>query len=294
MTISTRDLKVFRTVAAVGSVSGAAGELNCVQSNVTGRVRQLERQLQTPLFYRKARGMALAPGGRVLLDYADKVLRLLAEAEKAVRESGEQSGELKIGSMETTAAVRLPGVLAAYHEQLPEVDITLATGPTQDLVERVLAYELDGAFVGGVIRHPDLDCQAVFDEELVLVTEPACAGPDDIGKRVLLVFRQGCSYRARAEAWMRESGLLPVRLMEFGTAEAILGCVMAGMGVTLLPRAFVARPGHEGAVAIHSLPPKTARLPTSFVRRKDTLVTRAMTRLLELVREPRDGAAAAE
>ena len=288
--IITNDLRVFQTVAETGSMSRAAAALHCVQSNVTSRIQSLEAQLGTPLFYRKARGLSLAPGGRVLLDYAETVLRLLSEAEKAVTSSAganstEARGSLAIGAMETTAAVRLPSALAAFHARHPAVEIALTTGPTQPLVEQVLAYELDGAFVGGAVEHPALTQSAIFEEELVLVTEPGCAGPEEIGRRVLLVFREGCSYRARAETWAREAGLLPLRRMEFGTLDAILGCVGAGMGVTLLPRAVVERPAYGTALRCHALPDRLGRITTHFVRRRDTLVTTAMTRFLEIVEE---------
>ena len=283
--IKTNDLRVFQTVAETGSMSRAAEALHCVQSNVTSRIQSLEAQLGTPLFYRKPRGLSLAPGGRVLLDYAENVLRLLSEAEKAVADSAEARGSLAIGAMETTAAVRLPSARAAFHEQHPAVELSLTTGPTQALVEQVLAYELDGAFVGGTIEHPDLTQSEMFEEELVLVTEPTCTGPDDISRRVLLVFREGCSYLARTEAWAREAGQLPLRRMEFGTVEAILGCVGAGMGVTLLPRAVVERPAYGTALRCHDLPDRLGHITTHFVRRRDTLVTTAMTRFLEIARE---------
>jgi len=283
--IKTNDLRVFQTVAETGSMSRAAEALHCVQSNVTSRIQSLEAQLGTPLFYRKARGLSLAPSGRVLLDYAESVLRLLSEAEKAVTDNAEARGSLAIGAMETTAAVRLPRALAAFHDRHPAVEISLTTGPSQSLVEQVLAYELDGGFVGGAIEHPELTQSEMFEEELVLVTEPGCAGPEAIGRRVLLVFREGCSYRARSEQWAREAGLLPLRRMEFGTVEAILGCIGAGMGVTLLPRAVVERPAYGTALRCHELPPHLARITTYFVSRRDAVVTRAMTRFLDVVRE---------
>lgn len=291
--IKTNDLKVFATVAALGSVSGAAKALHCVQSNVTSRIRHLEADLGTTLFYRKARGMTLTPGGKVLQGYAEKVLRLLGEAEKAIKDSGENGGAIHIGSLETTAAVRLPPALAAYHRRFPEVDITLSPGTTKELVEGVLSYRLDGAFVGGTVRHADLTCEPIFDEELVLVTEPACRGPEALDKRVLLVFRQGCTYRTCAEQWARDSGLLPLRLMEFGTLDGMLGCVAAGMGATLLPRAVVQQRARDGALRIHQLPRQIAQVPTSFIRRRDTLMTGALARFLDVTRDPAGAIAAA-
>lgn len=283
MMLKTGDLEVFKAVAESGSLSGAAARLHCVQSNVTARIKGLEAQLGTALFYRKPRGISLTPGGRALMSYAETILRLLEEAEQAVSDLDGRGGSLRLGSMETTAAVRLPTPLARYHEAFPEVEIMLSTGTTEALVERTLAFEIDGAFVAGAIEHPDLVCEPIFVEELVLVTEPGCRRPEALKRRALLVFREGCTYRTWAEQWARASGLLPIRLMEFGTLDGILGCVGAGMGMTLLPRAVVERSGYRGRFAIHPLPAGSAVLPTCFIRRKDALMTGAMSGFLEMV-----------
>jgi DNA-binding transcriptional LysR family regulator len=79
-------------------------------------------------------------------------------------------GPLAIGSMETTAAVRLPSLLARFHRRFPAVQLTLRTGTTAALVASVLDGSLDGAFVAGPIDHADLSVALAFKEELVLVS----------------------------------------------------------------------------------------------------------------------------
>ena len=110
-------LDIFRTVAAEGSVTRAAERLQRVQSNVTTRVRQLEADLGTPLFLREGKRMALTPEGEVLRGYADRLLALAEEARQAVR-PGQPTGRLRLGSMESTAASRLPAPLAQLHRLL--------------------------------------------------------------------------------------------------------------------------------------------------------------------------------
>ncbi|RTL30314.1 MAG: LysR family transcriptional regulator, partial [Rhodocyclaceae bacterium] len=97
----------------------ASRKLNTVQSNVTGRIRRLEEELGTELFHRKGRGLELAPSGRVLLDYARRMLLLERETSAAVRQVGESAGELRIGAMETFAAVHLPRALKAVRARHP-------------------------------------------------------------------------------------------------------------------------------------------------------------------------------
>src|SRR3982751_6277360 len=106
------DLRVFEAVARLGGMSRAADELNTVQSNVTARVRRLEAELGTALFARHSRGVSLTAAGRRLLPYAGRVGQLLDEARRAALDDWRPRGPLHIGSLETTAAIRLSPLLA--------------------------------------------------------------------------------------------------------------------------------------------------------------------------------------
>ncbi|MBP2311435.1 LysR family transcriptional regulator [Azospirillum soli] len=278
-------LRVVKAVADTGSVSRAAETLNCVQSNVTARLKRLEEDLGVDLFRRLSRGMAPTPAGRVLADYADRVLRLVSQARDAVADAAGRGGRLSIGTMETTAAVRLPPILARFHADNPEVELTIVPGPTEHMLGEVLAGRVDGAFVSGPVEHPELVSQPVFDEELVLV-ESVAGITAESGRTTLLGFRRGCAYRARAETAMRESGRVPYRVLEFGSLEAILGCVGAGMGVTMLPRAVVEREPWRTMFITRPLPPDIARMPTRFVRRADAMETASLRAFLAAVAEP--------
>lgn len=281
-------LRTFAAVAASGSMNRAAEELHTVQSNVTRQVRQLEDELGTALFARHSRGVDLTDAGRRLLPYAHAVELALADAARAVRDAGEPVGPLLIGSLETTAAIRLPPVLAAYARAYPAVDLTLATNTTAGLVSKVLGYELDGAFVCGPITHPDFDERPIFTEHLVLATAPHVESIEELADEPdlrIVVFRVGCSYRQILEAWLAGRGVSARRILEFGTVDGILGCVAAGIGITLLPRSVVHEPAAQGRVAIHELPPDRARVSTVFVRRKDRFLSSALSAFLDVAAE---------
>ncbi|PWC46822.1 LysR family transcriptional regulator [Azospirillum sp. TSA6c] len=273
-------LRVVKAVADTGSVSRAAEALNCVQSNVTARIKRLEEDLGVDLFLRLSRGMEPTPAGRVLSGYADRVLRLVAQARDAVAEAAGRGGRLAVGSMESTAAVRLPPVLARFHRDHPDVELTITPGPTETLLADVLAGRLDGAFVGGEVAHPDLIARRIFDEELVLA-EPAAGLTTESARRTLIAFGRACAYRSRAEMAMREAGRVPFRVMEFGALDAILGCVGAGMGVTVIPRAVVERNPWRDLLAARPLPDALARMPTQFVRRTDAIETASLRAFME-------------
>lgn len=277
------ELRIFLAVAREGSVTRAAEQLHYVQSNVTARIRQLEDGLGTPLFQRRNRGMYLTASGELLREYAEKIVNLSVEAERAVREQGGAGGRLVIGSMETTAAVRLPELLARYHRLCPEVELNLLTGTSEEQIAGVLDYQLDGAFVGFAVSHPELVADKTFDEELVMVCPPAESGLLRNDSRTILVFRSGCAYRSRLEGWLKQTGQVPYRVMEFGSIEVIIGCVAAGMGISFLPRSVVDLPRYSGTVECRTLPAEVGASVTWFVRRKVERERSAMKRFRELL-----------
>ncbi len=291
------DLRVFEAVARLGGMSRAAAELNTVQSNVTARIRRLEGELGTTLFERHSRGVTLTAAGRRLLPYAVQVGSLLADARRAAIDDGRPRGQLTVGSLETTAALRLSPVLSAYAAAWPEVDLVLTTGTTRELVDAVLEHRLEGAFVCGPVDHPDLHEQTVFREQLVVVTAASVRSLDQLGahdRLKIVVLRAGCSYRQRLESLLAARGIVGVRLLEFGTLDSILACVGAGIGITLLPRIVVEAAAREGRVALHAPPTAEAEVDTVFIRRRDAFVSSALAAFLEHMRpaEPAHAAAA--
>lgn len=265
------DLQTFAAVARTGGITRAAEELNTVQSNVTQRVKALEAEVGIALFERHSRGMTLTGAGRRLMPYAQRMMALTREAMLAARDDGEPKGPLAIGSMETTAAVRLPALLADFHRRFPAVQLSLRTATTADLVASVLDGSFDGAFVAGPIEHADIASTVAFREELVLVTarhirtlaELRAATPES--GPTALVFRTGCTYRQRLEQVLTEFGWPSATRFELGTLDGMIGCVAAGMGITLLPRAVV---GRNEAVRIHKLAAVQSRVETLFITRR--------------------------
>jgi LysR family transcriptional regulator, cell division regulator len=281
------DLRVLEAVARHGSMNRAAVELNTVQSNVTARVRALEEQIGTALFERNSRGVVLTAAGQRLLPYAARLGALIREARDVARDDGTPRGSLHIGSLETTAALRLPSVLSAYAQAHPQVGMIVTTGTSAGLVSEVLEHRLDGAFVAGPVQHPDLSEEAIFREELMLVTAPAFQRPTDLDRQrdlKIIVFRHGCSYRQRLEDLLARRGIQTPQPLEFGSLDAIIGCVAAGVGITLLPKSVILPSWREGKVSAHELPPEQARVDTMFIRRNQSHLTSALAAFLTIAR----------
>jgi DNA-binding transcriptional LysR family regulator len=254
-------LRTFQAVVEEGGILAASRKLNTVQSNVTNRIRRLEEELGAELFFRKGRGLELAPSGRVLLDYARRMLLLERQTSLAVRQVGESTGELRIGAMETFTALHLPAALKEVRAQHPGLELRVQTDTSVNLTEKVLAHKLDCAFVAGPVAHPELHFDELVVEELVRI-HAAGAHPE---QQPLILFREGCAYRARALAWQRACGLTLTDMMEFGTLEGILGCVAVGLGWTLMPRRVVEKSAHRADLVAEAVPEEIGRVPTGMI-----------------------------
>jgi DNA-binding transcriptional LysR family regulator len=262
-------LRIFSTVVRAGGITRAAERLNRVQSNVTTRIRQLEEELGVALFVREGKRLHLAPAGRVLLDYADRMLALAEETRAAVQDQRPR-GVFRLGAMESTAAVRLPGPLSEYHRRHPEVTIELRTGNPQTLARAILAGELDAALVAEPIADAPFDKIDAFEEDLVIV---APAGHAPIGRKgivphTMIAFEHGCPHRKRLEDWYATRGEQPRRIIELGSYHAMLGCIVAGMGVALLPKSVLSSFPESRRLSVHALPRGQNRARTVLVWRK--------------------------
>ena len=281
------DLRVFETVSRHGSMNRAAAELHTVQSNVTARIRALEEELGTALFQRHARGVTTTAAAKRMLPLVARLTKLLAEVRVAARDDGAPNGTLLLGCLETTTALRLPPLLSQFARAYPAVRLVVTTGTTARLLDEIVEGRLDGAFVAGPLSHPELQQDVVFREELVLVTAPSVEDPRELARIAdlkTIVFEAGCSYRKRLDTHLGELGVILSKPLEFGSLDAIIGCVSAGIGVTMLPKAVVAAAWQDGRVAIHALPPEQAQVDTLFIRRHDAYVSSALAAFLEMAK----------
>lgn len=255
-TIDLESLAIFRTVVQEGGVSRAAKKLHRVPSNVTTRIRQLEEYLGVRLFRREGRTLRLSSEGQILLGYSVRLLRLADEAVDELR-TGKPKGVFRLGSLESTAGSRLAPILSRYHVENPGVVVELLTGTTGALINRVLNFEIEAAFVSEPFTASELASVPVFCEELVLVTSKD-VGPvrsaKDLGRSTMIAFAHGCSYRRRLEEWLGSNNVMPERALEFGSYQGMIACVAAGTGFAIVPKSVLMALQATEKVTQHALP----------------------------------------
>ncbi|MGT4705792.1 LysR family transcriptional regulator NmoR [Pseudomonas aeruginosa] len=236
-------LEIFRAVAHEASVTRAAQQLQRAQSNVTTRIRQLEEDLGVELFLRDGKRMSLTERGSEFLAYAEQLLALADEARQSMHPA-EPGGRLRLGSMESTAASRLPALLASYHKACPRVALEVSTGTSRALFDGGRARRLDCALVAagpgwaGELDGSGLRGEPLFREELLMILpaeHPPVHDVAEVRLRTLAGFARGCTYRQLAE----DSLGTPLTVQEVGSYHAILACVAAGACVGVLPRSVL-------------------------------------------------------
>ncbi|QKK32948.1 LysR family transcriptional regulator (plasmid) [Rhizobium indicum] len=270
-------IEIFLAVASDRSVTKAAKAVGRVPSNVTTRIQQLEEDLGVSLFSRDGKKMTLTREGETFLAYANRLMALALEARQAVRPLA-PSGTLRVGTMESTAASRLPAALTQFNQMWPEVSLHLTMGASRDLTRDVLSDALDCALIARLpktMREEDssfdaelkaLEIEPVFVEDLLVVLpsgHPSIKSAADLRVGSLAALEPGCTYRRIAENWARKSSALPTS--ELGSYHAILASVATGNTAGVMPRSVLDLMHWPTPVQTHQLGP----VETLLVYRKN-------------------------
>lgn len=264
-------LEMFVAVADHGSITKAAAAMLRAPSNLSTRIQQLEQEIGTALLVRDKRQTLLSADGEQFLDLAREILRLSTEAKNLIRR-GEPGGLFRLGALESTAAVRIPELLANYHQQYRDVELELKAQSSGKLNEALLDGRLMAAFNDGAPKSPMLDGMKAFDERLVVIA-PRTVDVDSEQFResdpTVFMFGVDCSYRQRFEDWLGVESIRPGRVVEIASYYSMLACVASGSGIAMLPQSLLETlPGGE---RVRSFPIKAplGRAETWLVWRRD-------------------------
>ena len=275
-----RKLDVFCKVVELKSFTRAARAVLLSQPTVSDHVRHLEEELGQKLVDRLGREAEPTPAGRLLYDYASRILRLQQETLEALaRFGGRLSGETTIGASTIPATYILPALVGTFRAAHPEVTVSVRISGSHEIARKVLAGEYDLGLVGAVWNERGLDWTELFTDTLVLVARPdhplAGRGPvtlDDLCGQDYVGREQGSGTRKvigvlLEAAGRRETDLHQVAL--FGANEAVREAVKAGVGVSMLSRRSVAADLAAGALVEIPLVGVSGERPFYLLRRRN-------------------------
>lgn len=238
-------LDIFLHVAEEGSFSKAAGQLHMSQPAVSQHILALEQQLGAALFERSRQGVALTPAGQSLRSYAERILRLVGEAELAVTDVHNlASGQIAVGATPGVSAYLLPEWVQGYRERFPNLSVSLHTGITPDIVGGILGRALALGVIEGELDGGDRRLGVAPLEEIdqLVVVGPrhtwwqrAAIPLDELGGQPIVMRQAGSQTRIWLDQELRAAGVQPRVVAELDNIESIKRIVTGGAAVTVLP-----------------------------------------------------------
>jgi DNA-binding transcriptional LysR family regulator len=295
-------LEAFQQVAIQRSFRRAGEALFLTQPSISARIQTLERELGELLFERQGRTVRLTDAGQAFLPYAERALQAVKEGQAAIEGLRRAaSGQLVIGSARIIGTYTLPKIVKHFRERYPGIDVVIRTGRSQEILEMVLADEVQIGLTRQ-LRHPDVQTTPLYDEEIVLVTYPrhpfAFAGGTtitQIGREPLILYHKDSTYYTIINEVCREAGIIPHVVMELDSVESTKKMVEQGMGISLLPRSSIERELELGTLTeIQILDASPIHLPAAAIYRKTERLDYLVRAFLEVIHHGLEEPSAAE
>jgi DNA-binding transcriptional LysR family regulator len=285
-------LRIFATVARLGSFTRAAELLYLAQPTVSQQFAALEAQLGVPLIERLPRQLRLTPAGAALLPYAEQIVALAEEAAAVARDAaGLASRTLRLGVGHVLAAYLLPKLLRSFE---PQRLARISVGNTAELLELVAADTVELALVGSPAQHPRVIVTPFMHDELVAIVAPGDAWAtraglelDELRQRVLLTREPGSALHATVERLLGAAALASDNVIVMGETEAIKRSVEAGLGVALVQRIAIEREVAAGNLYALPLLGADTQRTYAYARREGHELSAAAQDLVELLGEVR-------
>lgn len=250
-----RQLKAFLAIAEAKTFTAGARRVNVTQAAISMQIRQLEEEVGLPLFTRTPRRVILTEAGEYLLERARKILR---EHDSAVAEiaeiAGAEFGRLRIGSASGTFALKqLPRILKQLHDKYPNAELSVSSGTSQALVDKMMHGELDTAFVSLPVDNLNVSTETLFADEIVAIAHPGhplaketyISAAALAGERLILGVRGG-NTRRMIDEFFQAANVRPHIVMELSRQEAINQMVANGLGVGMTGAKSVSKDIRDG------------------------------------------------
>ncbi len=285
-------LVTFLEVTKQGSFSRAGEKVFRSQSAVSAQIRQLEREYGSKLLDRSGKLVRLTPAGRVLHDYAERLLKLKDDSLLAIADQGKTPrGTLLIGANEATCLYVLPDVFAEYCRLHPQVQISIYRNFSYKIVEKLENGAIDVGIVSLPVKSPSLKVQPIFRDQLMVMvarqhplSRRELLTVRDIAKEPLLFPKTGHTRRLLDKIFRPFNADLQVR-MELPSIGMIKSFVAAGLGISLISASFARDEVRAGLVKLIPLEDAQLWRELGLAYRRDRTLPRATTAFIATVRQ---------
>jgi aminoethylphosphonate catabolism LysR family transcriptional regulator len=278
--VLSAELKAFYMVARLGSITLAAKKLGLSQPTVTTQIRNLESQYSVELFYRGGRRLSVSDEGARLLPMVKALLQQEADIEFFLRNSGQVQGTLRIAA---TAPYYILDLVKTFRERLPQVEVSVEIGNSQQVLEALEEYRVDVAASSQLLEDARLIRRVLGSDPLVLAVHRnhPLAVHDHVplgalAGHTLLMREPGSTTRRLTEELLASAGVCFGPLLEIGSRESIREAVLRNIGISIIARQEVPHDPQLRVLTIEHAPQipeylyclkerKNARLPAAFL-----------------------------
>jgi len=258
-------LKIFTTVVEKKSITLGAKKLKVTQSNVTLRIKQLEKNLGFQVFHRTSKGIVLTTEGEELLPLANEIVNKMDEVQVRMKNIKVQNS-LRVASTYSNASIRLISFLKKLNIDFPKMQVDIMTTNTLPITQLLLDYKIDIGFINHEPSNNDLMLLNKFDNELLLV-EPK----QKTINNTILAYGPTCAFYKGMKAYYKHLGMTEYKTIEIEDFEIILSCIELGMGKSLIPKSIVKKFGYLSKLKLTPMPKSIVDVSTCLVCRKDNI-----------------------
>ena len=287
--INPKQVKSFLTVVELGSVNAAAEELCLAPSSVSAQLKALAGVLGISLFETSGRGVIVTPNARKLIPRFEQLLALnsdvIAEAQSML---GDLAGELRLYAPSSMCIYRLPPLIEALQKAAPSIELHLQHDPL-DYHKALADRSIEAAIVVYDFAEADYESVRIASEQIIYVTHPDLKVNKKVSlkyltEQALITTEPGCSYRTMAEDHFKQNSLRLTPRQSFSNVEVIRRCLLAKMGIGLLPRCVVDDDLEQGLLVEQPVSGMPYRCSSKIIWPKDCSVSPRLDALLDVIK----------
>jgi DNA-binding transcriptional LysR family regulator len=282
-------LHTFLEIVRLKSFSKAAQSCFRTQPAVSAQVRQLEQDLNAPLFERLGTKIALTPAGHIFSQYAEQILALRRQAQDSINELERvPRGELVIAANEATCIYVLPRVFSEFKKQFPNVQILVDRSYGSRVVEAVVENQADFGITQLPVTEKRVQVAKIHSDEIKMIvpTGHPLAGLERVEVGLLaghpLLLPKTGTTRARLAIWLEPAEEVTTISMELDSTEMIKRFVLAGLGIGFLAATHVQEELEKGTLVTVSLAPEPMVRQIGLIYRKDKALSKAALGFIEV------------
>jgi DNA-binding transcriptional LysR family regulator len=285
--VDFKSIETFLWVVTLGSFRGAAQRLNTTQPAISQRIAQLEREMGVKLLSREHRMASPTPSGRQLMVYAEKLIGLRSEMMAEVGDRSATRGVMRLGVAETIVHTWLPRLIKSVNTAYPNLSLEIEVDITPNLSARLLAQEIELAFVVGPLSAAGMRNRVLCDYPIGFLASPALGLGDapltvhDLAKFPIITFPRKTQPYEIVRSLFNRPDLPPIRLHASASLATVIHMAIEGLGIAVIPTAIVQNELADGRLQLLSTDLKISPLTfsASWLASPDTVAVELVANL---------------